>query len=371
MSSTRQLKWRPAHLRSGFPVAAVTIFAPLMIVAGCGMQASPLPPSLKLPVPVSDLSGTRAGEEVSLHWTMPKRDTDKVLLVGDQKARICRHLNGGPCETAGEALFAPNKPAAFVDRLPSRLTSGPPQLLSYTVVLLNPGGHDAGPSNQVYTASGAAPAKAEDFSATATAEGIVLKWNAAPTSQADQEIMRIHRTLVVDPKAKKPDQAGGSPAPQEQTLEVTGPDKGEALDRDAALDNVYRFTAERVRELSIQGHAFEEASQISQVVTINARDIFPPHVPLGLQAVADPDAHAIDLSWTPDSDLDIAGYVVYRRDAGSGANPVRVSPPGLVSPSFRDVSALPGHSYAYSVSAVDRDGNESARSSVVEEDLPQ
>jgi hypothetical protein len=350
---------------------AAGMFGPILIMAGCGMQASPLPPTLKLPDPVTDLSGVRAGEEVSLHWTMPKRDTDKVLLKGDQKVRVCRHLETQPCEIAGELLISPNKPATFVDRLPPRLTSGPPQLMTYTVALLNPAGHDAGSSNQAYTADGMAPAKMEDFSATATANGIVLKWNPVSGPESEQELIRIHRTLVVDPKAKKPDQAAGSQAPQEQTLEVTGSDKGEALDRDAALDNVYRYTAERVRKQTFQGHAFEETSQISELVTLNARDVFPPHVPAGLQAVADPDAHAIDLSWTPDAEADIAGYIVYRRDAGSNANPVRVSPPGLVAPSFRDASAVPGHSYAYSVSAIDRDGNESARSADIEEGLPQ
>jgi len=352
-------------------MAAAGLAAPLLLLTGCGMEASPQPPSLKLPVPVRDLSAARSGDNVSLHWTMPKRDTDKVILKGDQKVRVCRHVEAAACEKAGELMAAPEKPADFVDHLPARLTSGPPRLLTYTIALLNHQGQDAGPSNEVYTVSGPAPARIENLTAAASADGIVLRWNPVFGEGTAPEVVRIHRTLVANPKAAKPDEMAGTPAPPQQTLEVTGRDQGQALDRDAALDNVYRYSAERVRRSTLQGHAFEESGEPSEVITIDARDVFPPHVPMGLQAVADPEAHAIDLSWTPDSEKDIAGYIVYRREPGSNANPVRVSPPGLVAPSFRDASALPGHNYAYSVSAIDRDGNESARSADVEEGLPR
>ena len=49
----------------------------------------------------------------------------------------------------------------------------------------------------------------------------------------------------------------------------------------------------------------------------------------------------------------------------------RYRPGQVVAPSFRDAAVLPGHTYAYSVSALDRDGNESPRSAEVEETLPQ
>jgi hypothetical protein len=371
MSSSGRLNGTVRRMNVVLRVAAAGLAAPLLMLAGCGMEAAPLPPSLKLPQPVTDLAGARAGDEVRLHWMMPKRDTDKVLLKRDQQVRVCRRVETGPCETAGEFQTAPNAAASYVDHLPPKVISGSPQLLVYTVELLNHLGHDAGPSNQVYATTGAAPPKIENFSATASADGIVLRWNPVAGTVTDQELIRIHRVLVVDPKAQKPNQMAGSPAPQEQTLEVTGADRGQALDRDAALDNVYRYTAERVRKFTLQGHAFEETSALSEIVNINARDVFPPHTPVGVQAVADPEARAIDLSWPPNTDQDIAGYIVYRREAGSTANPVRVSPPGSVAPSFRDASALPGHSYVYSVSAIDRDGNESARSAEIEESLPQ
>ena len=83
-------------------------------------------------------------------------------------------------------------------------------------------------------------------------------------------------------------------------------------------------------------------------------------------------AHAIDCSWTPDTDSDLAGYVVYRRDVTAGTTMERVSPrTPLVAPSFTDAAVVPGHRYAWVVSAIDQDGNESARSPEAEEELPQ
>ena len=96
---------------------------------------------------------------------------------------------------------------------------------------------------------------------------------------------------------------------------------------------------------------------------------FPLRCPRGLVAVADAAAGAIDLSWSPDSDSDLAAYRVYRRDAHGGLPAQRIASVG-VETSYRDTGAQPEHTYAYSVSAVDQSGNESKHSPEVEETLP-
>jgi hypothetical protein len=347
--------------------AAALLTLSLLMMTGCGTPAAPQPPSLKLPEPVVDLRAIRSGDQVSLTWTMPKRTTDNVILKGEQEAHVCRRVETGPCETAADLQFLPEAPAHFVDRLPVALTSGPPKLMAYIVELRNHAGHNAGPSNPAWTAAGAPPPQVEDLTVTARAEGLLLRWQTADGNGP----IRIHRTLVPVPQAPKPSETSGSPTPPEQTLEVTGKDQGQALDRDAALDHTYQYFVQRVVELTLEGHAFEVFSAPSDTVTIDARDVFPPRTPTALQAIADPQARAIDLSWAPNTESDLAGYIVYRRDAATSSPAVRVSPPGEAAPSFRDASVLFGHRYAYSVSAVDRDGNESPRSAETEESLPQ
>jgi hypothetical protein len=102
-------------------------------------------------------------------------------------------------------------------------------------------------------------------------------------------------------------------------------------------------------------------------------------VPSGLAAVATAEGGgansgpAIDLSWTPDTEADLAGYIVYRREpaaAGDGAWQ-RISPERpVVGPGFHDGSVVAGHTYDYAVSAVDEEGHESSRSVEAEETVP-
>jgi hypothetical protein len=342
-------------------LAAPGLGLPLLMIAGCALVAAPQSPSLKLPEPVTDLAAQRTGDQVELHWTMPKRDTDKVLLTGSQKVEICRSVDAGPCAIAGTVSLALNAPATYTDSLPADLSSGARRPLAYTVILENQVGRSAGPSNSTVTAAGSAPPPIQNLQARAQADGVVLTW----TAENGEATVRIHRVLAQKASAPKPT------APLEQTLEYSGKDQGRVLDRDAALDHTYTYTAQRIMKLTLQGKSFEVASAPGQPITIDARDLFPPAAPQELQAVADPKARAIDLSWQPDTEADLGGYLVYRRDAGSNTQPVRISPSAQPAPSFRDANVMPGHSYEYSVSAVDQDGNESPRSAEVEETLPQ
>src|SRR5271163_162516 len=56
----------------------------------CGAPNPPLPPSLRLPAPVSDLRAVRKGEHVYLGWTAPVRTTDHQTIRGSTTVEICR-----------------------------------------------------------------------------------------------------------------------------------------------------------------------------------------------------------------------------------------------------------------------------------------
>jgi fibronectin type 3 domain-containing protein len=108
----------------------------------------------------------------------------------------------------------------------------------------------------------------------------------------------------------------------------------------------------------------------SPPLTILAHDTFPPAVPSGLQAVfSGPGQKAfVDLVWSPDAEPDLAGYYVYRREAGS--TPQKLNQQPLKSPEFHDSAVASGHTYEYSVSAIDVRENESARSQPTTESVP-
>jgi hypothetical protein len=367
------------------------------LLAGCGLAANPQPPTLWLPTPVKDLTATRVGDEVHPHWTMPKETTDKVMLKGEQRAHFCWEreaplaekpaaagkarsgkvgapvpkIGPDPCRALADGMFPPDKPADFTVKMPAEFVAGAPQAVAFFVELQNHAGKTAGPSNAAWVATGAAPAGVTGLRLETRAAGVVLHWDgAAPQAKM---VLRIHRTLVPKPAAAKSSGANGA-SPEQQVLEVDldKADPGVALDHDAVLDHAWKYAVERVLKVEINQHALEIAGPPSKTETIDAKDVFPPAVPAEVAAVADAQARAIDLSWTPNTDADLAGYVVYRRDVTAGTAMERISGKSLVAPpSFGDTTVVAGHRYAYAVSAVDQDGNESARSDEVEEQIPQ
>jgi hypothetical protein len=360
--------------------------AAVLILAGCGTPGAPQPPSLKLPVPVADLAASRAGNQVTLTWTMPKKSTDKLLLKGSVAAYVCRkEAAGGNCVAAGgEVQFAPGAIGSFTETLPAELAAGAPRPLSYFVELRNHKGRSAGLSNAAVVLAGEAPAPVANLSAEVRKAGVVLRWSPMQTA-AQESSIRLRRKLLNPPPAKPPQQGLLTPQPEpvEQNLLVDScaPEAGKggcrALDSSIRFGQAYEYRAQRVARVTVEGKTLELAGELSAPVRVEALDIFPPAVPTGLAAVAttgdngagSAPQYAIDLSWQPVTDADLAGYAVYRREGDGGWQ--RISPAGpLVPPAFHDSQVQPGHSYRYAVSSIDQGGNESARSAETEESVP-
>src|ERR1035438_463629 len=89
--------------RSGRAAILVALAAGLFN-AGCGTPGAPQPPSLNLPDRVEDLRAVRAGDEISLTWSMPKKTTDKLLIKGNVLVQVCRELTAGTCVPVGGGL---------------------------------------------------------------------------------------------------------------------------------------------------------------------------------------------------------------------------------------------------------------------------
>jgi fibronectin type 3 domain-containing protein len=76
----------------------------------------------------------------------------------------------------------------------------------------------------------------------------------------------------------------------------------------------------------------------------------------------------IDLVWTPDTESDLAGYNLFRRE--NGGDWTKLNSDLIKASDFHDTDVQPGHKYFYSVSAVDVRGNESPRSEEASETVP-
>lgn len=338
-------------------------------VAGCGTPGPPLPPSLHLPMPVNDLAAVRTGDQVALTWTMPHRTTDKVDLKDIIPVQVCRKGGDGSCAPVADLQFAPGVDGSFAETLRGPLASSDPRPLRYFVELKNSRGRSAGLSNAAEVLAGRAPDGVSGLGAEVRKQGVVLRWTAAPGPDA----IRLHRTLLNPPPAKK--HAGPLDTlaePVEQNLLVL-PDAGRALDASIQFGHTYEYRAQRIERVTIAGRTLELAGPVSGSIRVEALDVFPPSSPTGLAAVATPASEgvvaSIDLNWQPVDDPDLAGYIVYRRD-GDGAW-AHISPAQpLVAPAFHDANVEAGHTYHYAVSAVDQGGHQSSRSREAEETVP-
>jgi hypothetical protein len=346
--------------------------------AGCGMPGAPQPPSLNLPVPVNDFSAVRTGGQVALSWTLPTKTTDKVVLKGNIAVRICRNETSvAPCSVAATLQLAPGADASFNDTLPAPLAAGSPRVLTYFVELVNRKLRSAGPSNPAEILAGEAPPAIENLTAEMNKEGVLLRWAPAPPESSPVAVRLVRRLLT--PPAKKSDQ-GPLPQPAEpleQTLLVEPSDHSDrGLDTSIRFGETYEYRAQRVARVTVGGSTLELAGPLSLPLRIDAVNVFPPSAPKGLAAVAtageNGSAPAIDLSWLPGVEPNLAGYIVYRRDsAATDSKWQRISPAQpVVGPGYHDPNVQPGHIYAYSVTAIDQEGRESARSVEASDTVP-
>jgi hypothetical protein len=340
------------------------------------MPSAPLPPTLNLAVPVTNLAATRTGDQVHLSWTVPTKNTDKLLLKDHVRVRVCRReVASQSCIVAGNLDLAPGAEGVFSEELPQQLATGVPRSLTYFVELRNRNERSAGPSNAAMVLAGEAPAAVKGLGAELRKEGVVLHWNGEAQGP-EAAAIRLRRKLLT-PVAAKPTQGPLAPPPEQidenLLVDTSGQFTDRALDKDIRFGATYEYRAQRVTRAPVNSEMMELDGPLSEPVRVEATDVFPPGVPTGLAAVAVAGENgavpAIDLNWQPNTEPDLAGYIVYRREGASDWQ--RVSPLQLVDrPGFHDVQVQAGQSYQYAVTAVDQDGHESGKSAEATEAVP-
>jgi hypothetical protein len=348
----------------------------LVVVAGCGSPGVPLPPSLELARPVTDLRAVRKGDRVYLSWSVPSLTTDGRNIRHPGPTEICRSIETAmsDCGTALAKVSPPNLPqinnfankvgASFTDQLSEQFqfdhaTAG----ITYAVSVLNPYGRSAGLSNKVQIpAAPTLPAPAE-FEAQLTAEGVHLQWKG--TSQLPQiaGLRFVYRVYRREQQSNK----------DSVVTEISVGDQSSTSVDDQAFEweKTYDYRA-TVVTLVAQANGSEQQVEGDDTpsITIVAHDVFPAATPTGLQAVFSGSGQKlfIDLVWTPNTESDLAGYNVYRHEVGSET--MKVNSELIRTPAFRDADVASGHQYFYSVSAVDLRGNESPHSEEANESAP-
>ena len=402
---------------------ALQLLAATLVCVSCGKKGAPLPPLVKLPVAPVDLAAERRGDGVDLSFTVPAANTDGTrpanvssadvyattapvtvppltdvnLLkygtkVGSVEVKAPRDPNltadvddpsdeVDPPEGAGldqGAVARLSEPLTHdmlttVDVPRDKNAPGPPPAATHT------DGPLLGPPTAVpvrtYAAFGTStrgrkgplskrvavplvppPPPPSGVTMTYTETTITLTWppvGGAATAPADGDLLPS-RVLGVT-----------RPVITYNVYDATQPDAAVKLTAKPIADPTYDDTrivwGEKrcyivVAAETIGGTTIESAPPPPSCQTLV--DTFPPETPKGLNAIAS--EGAINLIWEPNTEKDLAGYIVLR-----GVEPAQTLQPltkePIVEPSFKDTVPA-GVSYVYVVQAVDKAGNASPAS---------
>jgi hypothetical protein len=366
------------------------VLTAVLCLAACGTPGAPRPPSLELPRPAADLAATRQGDKITLTWTAPRETTDKQNIRHPGPVRICRGVNTTAMVQCPQVAELPAAPAVakgakpeqrtYADTLPMNLQQqNPTGFATYALESLNGRGRSAGLSNHVEVPLAPTLPPPEKVVGSVTAQGPVIGWSvplneinlimlpratkqSSPVAYDFRLYRRDKQQPNVMPVAIPIENAYASPLlpqPNENVLDPT-----------AEWEHTYQYWVTVVTTVNARGGSQEVEGEASPIIEVFVHDVFPPAAPAGLQAVASGVGQPpfVDLTWAPNTEADLAGYNVYRRQAGQP--PVKISTELVKAPAYRDREVTAGHNYFYAVTAVDLRGNESPRSDETSESLP-
>jgi hypothetical protein len=357
---------------SGF-YAAILILA-LSALLGCGVPGAPLPPSADIPRFVGDLKAVRKGDTVTLTWTTPTETSDGELIRKPGKMLVQRAVRTGPgsdlhFQTIAELPLQPTlkegrgEQATAKDSLTNLLPSGGADFAVYAVLAEGRNGKSFGLPNRVSVplVPNLPPPK---ISATPVPTGIMIGWEPsgpAPTA-ANTQTQYAYKLMRLMQGAKDP----------VVVAQVKANDPANNfIDTGIEWEKNYQYWIIPVTLWQDGGRKGEIEGDNSPVVDVLAHDSFPPANPTGVEAVysaAAPNSF-IDITWTPNTEPDLAGYNVYRRRENE--QPVKINTDLVKTPRFADPGVQRGMKYFYSVSAVDLRGNESGKSEETSETVPK
>jgi hypothetical protein len=311
-----------------------------LLLSGCGYIGEPQYPLLNIPVTVKDMAAVQRGSAIIYQFTLPELTTEGTKVKIGQVEIRAGEFNANQAEWYSHSMrieAAPDANNHVRSEIPATPWIG--RNLTLAVKVFGPSGRDAGWSNQATVSVIPPLPKPADVKADPVSEGVRVSWQG-PAGQ-----YRILRRGETD---------------KDYALVGTA-DTTQWLDTKTEYGKQYAYIVQAVQKVG----AFDAESDLSDPKQVTPVDIFPPAVPSGLNAIAA--ANNIELVWDRNTESDLAGYRVYRSTAGGAFEKIADIPE---APSYSDSKLESGKQYRYTISAVDKSGNESKPSEPVEISAP-
>lgn len=386
-----------------FAVAALIILSN----AGCASPGEPSPRKPPVPEPISNLAASQNGNNVLLTFAVPQSSVGGTPLEHAPTVEIYRDFE--PVPDTGEFHPAAARHPTLLITIPSDLvaqyttrgqfryldhldaadfTAHRNSVVVYSVSTRVSTKKLSAPSNIAAVRAYPAPQPISDLRGEVTPTTVVLTWTA-PQRTAVGPVASVAGYLIYRGEAQAqsnspanaqipqpppasaplPGSVPSHPALQTPLVKIGQSASPGFSDMHAEFGKNYVYSVRTV--ISYSGVAVESAD--SNFLAIAPRDIFAPTAPAGLIGIVVAASSGVtvhvDLSWMVSPETDLAGYRVYRSEQADVLG-TRLNAELLLTPAFRDMNVASGHRYFYSVTAVDRSGNESQPSTAVSVNIP-
>jgi hypothetical protein len=387
-------------------VLALSFVAVCLVQFGCASPGEPSTRRPPIPTAITDLTAKQQGNEVLLTFTLPTESIDRHPLKTTPTVEILRDVTPAGAATNAQTALAVRPNLAPVATLPPATVDGmlqnrqvkftepltaadfgvTPLSAVYVVRTYEREKKPSADSNAVSLTLRPMYPPIADAKAENAQDGVAVTWTA-PTQTLTGTTppiatFRIFRAVIATPTGASGAAGAGATtgatngatisAVQKPALQRIGDSAASPfLDSQAELGTKYEYSVRTV--VTYDGQPLESSD--SNLTDVTARDVFPPSKPEGLIVTLIPAQAAtgnfpaspayLELSWAIAPEHDVTGYNVYRSESASEAGK-RQNADLLPTPAFRDMNVAPGKTYYYTVSAVDRAGNESAPSAAVQ-----
>lgn len=339
--------------KSAYLAGSFCLVATLALTTGCGLKTNPVPPETVVPKAIEDLRYSLDEKGATLTWTYPTEtvsgdNIDTINSFDLYRAEIpladfcstCPILFTDPIKVDGgiTAVETANK-AEFVSGL---LRSGNKYFFKVTArTSWFAASADSNIVSFIYHTPAAAPA---DLKTSTIKGGVMLSWNSV-TTLVDGDKVELPLRYQVERSTD------GTTFAQV----ADGLEKNSYVDAEVTSGTTYYYRV--VSSMAYDGEMLDgAASKVSQVLV---KDTTPPPMVTGVTVVAS--SSNVRVFWDGVDVDDLAGYRVYRRFDGE-EKVMKIGQVTRTQTLFVDNEIQKEMKAYYSVSAIDAENNEGARS---------
>ena len=338
-----------------------------LLFSFCGKKGPLLPPLVRVPQPVQNLTLSQRGGQIILTWTNPSAYVDGNPLPSVSEVEIWT-AEDKEASKEGVSIEDFRSRAELLARVKQSQPAAP----------LRDGGTEAGLSYVYVPEKGGDGARILTFALRAQdakkrvsdfsePRSIEVRAMPDPPRRVRATVFSDHVEVRWEASAVKTEAAVAAEpfgyniyrSEEKATAAAVNPSPVKGLefrDVDIVFGRTYRYF---IRAATSGSRPLAE-SEDSEVIEVEAKDVFPPAAPTGLTAVAG--AGVIALSWEAGPEPDLAGYRVWRKEEKQAAFAL-LQDLAATENSYSDSGVEKNKRYVYAITALDTAGNESPKSS--------